>query len=277
MTAQNGFSYRRGKNGVLYLACEAIADKSGCSHCFSTRIGGVSGAHLRSMNLGLERGDAVENLEENYSRIAAAAGISQDGFCFTRQVHGDCIRVVTKSDKKQVRLGRDVPECDALLTDSENTPLVCVSADCVPILLYAADKRACGAVHAGWRGTALGIAKKAVLKMVKEFGVKPENIIAAIGPSISPCCFLTHDDVPREMEEGLGSLALGFIKPCPDGRFSVDLKGINFAQLACAGVKRIYVSPDCTCCNPDKYYSHRRDGALRGSMASIIELKGSEN
>jgi len=165
----SGFSYKYGENGVLYSVCDAIAGAGGCAHCFSTRKGGVSPAQLSSLNLGLERGDLPENLAENYGRLAAAAGISQDGFCFTRQVHGDTIRTVSGEDRRPVFLGRSVPECDALITQSSGAPLVCVSADCVPILLYARDKRAACAVHAGWRGTALDIAGKAIRKMGEVF------------------------------------------------------------------------------------------------------------
>jgi YfiH family protein len=275
--AQNGFSYRSGENGVVYSVCDAFSEAGGCAHCFSTRVGGVSTGCLSSLNLGLERGDRVENLRENYKRLASAAGISSNGFCFTRQVHGDRVRGVAESDKKPVENGRDVPECDGLLTGCENTPLVCVSADCVPVLLYAQSrqdkmKRVCGAVHAGWRGTALQIVNKAVIKMEAEYGVSPEDIVAAIGPSISPCCFLTHEDVPAIMNESLGGLCMDFIRPAKDGRFTVDLKGINAALLTAAGVKRVFVSPDCTCCLSELYYSHRRDGALRGSMAAMIML-----
>ena len=269
----SGFSYKYGENGVEFCVCDAIAASGGCAHCFSTRKGGVSPAHLSSLNLGLERGDLPENLAENYNRLASAAGISQEGFCFTRQVHGDIIRTVSEADKRPVFLGRDVAECDALITPNAGVPLVCVSADCVPVVLYARDKRVACAVHAGWRGTALDIAGKAVRKMGEDFFVSPEEIIAAIGPCISSCCFLTHGDVPLEMDAGLGKLAREYIRPACDGRFSVDLKGINSALLSRIGVKRIFTSDDCTCCDKNRFFSHRRDGALRGSMASIIELK----
>ena len=271
--AQNGFSYRRAENGALYVICDELSREGGCSHFFSTRIGGFSGEHLKSMNLGLERGDSLENLEKNYNAAAKAAGISENGFCFTKQVHGDEIRTVTINDIRPVREGRSVPECDGLVTANKNTPLVCVSADCVPILIYAPQKGICGVVHAGWRGTALGIVKKAVMKLKNEFSVFPYEIIAAIGPSISACCFLTHMDVPEALYDGIGAVADGYINTASDGRYSVDLKGINAELFRTAGVERVFISEDCTCCNADKYYSHRRDGAMRGSMAAVIELK----
>ena len=136
------------------------------------------------------------------------------------------------------------------------------------------DSRAAAAVHAGWRGTALGIAERAVEKMRDLYGCDPGNIRAAIGPCISKCCFETDEDVPNAMTAALGAGALKFIEMREGAKFRVDLKGLNALRLERAGLdpERIAVSPECTACRSDKYWSHRVTGGERGSQAAVIQL-----
>ena len=131
-----------------------------------------------------------------------------------------------------------------------------------------------GAVHAGWRGTSLGIVTRTVERMVECFACRREDILAAIGPGISKCCFETHEDVPNAMTEALGASALQFIEILPTGKFHLDLKGLNAKRLEGAGVlaEHIAVSPDCTACMPEKYWSHRVTQGQRGSQAAMIAL-----
>ena len=129
------------------------------------------------------------------------------------------------------------------------------------------------AAHAGWRGTAAGIVERAVEKMAF-YGSRPEDILAAIGPGISRCCFETHEDVPNAMTSALGVCATPYIDPIENGKFKVDLKGINAMRLERAGLlpEHIAVSGDCTACHPEKYWSHRVTNGVRGSQAAVIEL-----
>ena len=130
-----------------------------------------------------------------------------------------------------------------------------------------------GAVHAGWRGTVADIAGNAVRAMAEQFGAKPENIRAAIGPNIGVCCFETHADVPDAVRAVLGEEAEGFIVPVGE-KFRVDLKGVNAALLRRAGVRPIEISDACTACEPERFWSHRRVGNDRGSLAAIIVCEG---
>jgi YfiH family protein len=160
-----------------------------------------------------------------------------------------------------------------MITDVEGIGLAVFSADCIPVLLYDAVRKIVGAVHAGWRGTALGIAEKAVCAMRENFGCDPGNITAAIGPGISSCCFETSDDVPDAMYAALGNEAEPYLKQ--DGlKWHVDLKGLNACFLRRAGLPeaQIDISNYCTACRPDLFWSHRKLGEARGSQAAVIAL-----
>lgn len=258
------------KNEALeYSACHVL---EGAAHCFSTRLGGVSKDHTASMNLFVSHGDTQENVEENYRILGSAVGFSPEQTVFTKQRHTDIIRVVTEENRGE-GLYRDVPEiCDGQITDRPGIALVTFSADCTPILLFDPVRRAIGAVHAGWRGTAQGIAAKAVQAMTEHFGCDPSNIHAAIGPCISKCCFETDEDVPLALMDSLGAKAVtAFTRK--DEKYFVDLKFCNALWLQRAGIGALDISPDCTACDPKRYWSHRKMGESRGSLAGIIMLK----
>lgn len=251
----------------------SVADSlCGTIHCFSTRLGGVSQGALASLNLGMNRGDQPALVWENYTILGKAVGFSPEQTVFTKQHHTDLIRVVTEKDCG-TGLCRPVPAvCDGLITDRPGVALVTFAADCTPILLYDPVRQAVGAVHAGWRGTALGIAAKAVDAMVQEFGCIRENIQTAIGPSIGKCCFETDWDVPQAMLDALGPKALTAITQKGE-KYYVDNKFCNALWLQRAGIGGLDISPDCTKCQPNRYWSHRVHGGNRGSQAGIIMLK----
>jgi len=264
----------RERNGVVYQAAEQLESVAGLAHGFSTRLGGVSTGVFDSLNLGLTRGDDPKCVRENYKRFLEAIGASGGWYAMLGQVHGDIVRTITTADVKQDIYGKLGYEGDAMVTAIPGVTLVVFCADCVPILMCDPVRRVIAAIHAGWRGTAAGVAGRAVERMVEGFGCRPADIRAAIGPGIGPDCFETHEDVPNAMMAAVSSPALPFIKVKKNGKFSVDLKGINAKRLELAGLRpeNIAVSGDCTGCLPDKYWSHRRLGDQRGSMAAMIEL-----
>lgn len=262
------------QNGVVYLSNDSFRSAGGVVHGFSTRIGGVSGGIYTSLNLGANRGDGREAVRENYRRFCEAVGADRDKMVFSSQIHGETVRTVTAADAgKGLDRVTDF-DADGLITDVPGLPLVIFSADCLPILLYDPVRSVVAAVHAGWRGTALGIAGNAVQKMRDCYGSDPADILAAIGPGISKCCFETHEDVPNAMTEAMGASALPFLQALPAGKFRVDLKGLNALRLRRSGLSRahIAVSGDCTACLPEKYWSHRVTQGERGSQAAIIQL-----
>ena len=257
------------RDGALeYLRADALA---GAIHCFSTRFGGVSTGYLKSLNLGVHRGDTPENVEKNYEILGAAVGFRPENLVFTHQIHSDIVRRVGAADRGE-GLARPVPlDCDGLITDEPDVALAVFSADCTPILLHDPVRGAVGAVHAGWRGTAAGIAAKAVEAMTREFGSDPADLHAAIGPCIGQCCFETGPEVPEARRKALGEAAEEAIRPAGE-KYYVNLKELNRLWLRRCGVGRIDVSPDCTHCQPDRFWSHRHTGFERGAQAAIIQL-----
>ena len=258
------------KIGALEYSTADVLE--GTVHGFTTRLGGVSSGYLSSLNLGTHRGDDPENVMRNYDILGAALGFAKEQTVFTKQHHTDIIRVVDESNCGE-GLFRPVPEiCDGQITDRPGVALLTFAADCTPILLYDPVRKAIGAVHAGWRGTAQGIAAKAVDAMVREFGCVREHIQAAIGPCIGKCCFETDWDVPQAMLDALGPKALTAITQKGE-KYFVDNKFCNALWLQRAGVGGLDISPDCTKCRPDRYWSHRVTQGQRGSQAGIIMLK----
>ena len=256
------------KKGTLeYLAAEGIT----VPHCFTTRRGGVSTGIFDSLNLGNHRGDDPENVTENYRRITEALGFTPDRLVLTRQIHSDTVRTVTSRDRAGLD-HRGYPECDALITREPGVALMIFTADCTPILFHDPVTGAVGAAHAGWRGTALGIAEKTVREMEKQFGCDPRNIRAAIGPNIAGCCFETDRDVPDAMTAALGEAALPFIRQAGE-KYYVNLKEINALFLARAGVEHVELSHACTACRHDLFWSQRVTRGQRGSQGAIMLCK----
>ena len=263
-------------SGLVYYTAEGLSAQSGFAHGFSTRLGGVSQGYLASLNLrgSGPSGDSQENIEENYRRLCKALDLPVERIVLSHQVHRDQVRVVTEADAgKGLWCPRDY-DADALITAVPNLPLAVFSADCIVILLFDPVRRAMGAVHAGWRGTALGILRKTVEEMARTFGTDPADLWAAIGPGIGTCCFETHDDVPQAMRESLGDRAEPFITP-RGTKWTVDLKGINRFWLEQSGVpaRQIEISPLCTACRTDLFWSHRRMGNARGVQCAIGALR----
>lgn len=259
------------KIGTLeYLTADGIS----VPHCFTTRFGGVSTAHLSSLNIGMHRGDDPENVAKNHEILANALGYDVKKSVLAHQVHSDVVRIVTEKDC----LGLDhhlQPECDGLVTNTSGLALVVFTADCTPILLHDPVTGAVGAVHAGWRGTAMDIAGKAVRAMEKAFGCESKNIRAAIGPNIGFCCFEVDAEVPTAMTETFGEAVEKFIRPQGD-KYYVNLKEINRHALLRAGVQHIDMSTDCTACSHERFWSHRVTQGLRGSQGAIIVCKERE-
>jgi len=253
------------KYGALeYLRAEGIC----VPHGFTTRLGGVSSGTQSCLNLNYGRGDTMDNVEKNLRILAKALRFDPKKYVMTRQRHTDSVRVVTDADCAGF-CHRDYPICDALITNTPGVALLVFTADCTPILFYDPVTGAVGAAHAGWRGTAADIAGKTVRTMEAAFGCRPENIHAAIGPNIGPCCFETDWDVPQAMLALLGPQANRWILKRGE-KFLVDLKSINARLLQQAGVQKIEISTACTMCQHERFWSHRYTRGDRGSQGAVI-------
>ena len=247
-----------------YLTAEGIA----ASHCFTTRLGGVSQGIFASMNIAIKEGETEENVEKNLSILSDALDFSLENLVCTHQPHSDIVRVVSKKDHLSI-FHRAYPESDGIVTNDPGVALMIFTADCTPLLFHDPVTGAVGAAHAGWRGTAADIGGKTVKAMADAFGCDPKNIRAAIGPNIGGCCFETDADVPEAMIAALGDEAKTYIRQVGQ-KYYVNLKEINACFLRRAGVAHIEISTDCTACRPDRFWSHRVTRGQRGSQGAVI-------
>ncbi|HET7416594.1 MAG TPA: peptidoglycan editing factor PgeF [Solirubrobacterales bacterium] len=233
----------RERDGVRWLE----ADLDGARAAFSTRVGGTSEPPFDSLNLGLLTDDFPEMVEENRRRLAAALGFEREQVVFARQIHGT--RLIDHP-----REG-DLPEADGHLVRSPGlAPLVFV-ADCLPVALYGPEGLAM--VHAGWRGLAGGILASAAEAV--------EATSAAIGPGIGPCCYEVGDEVMRAFADLGDGIATGRM---------LDLAEIARRQLTAAGVEQVASANLCTSCEPELFFSHRRDHGRTGRQAGIAWIEG---
>ena len=251
-------------HGLTYMTAPNIETM----HAFTTRFGGVSRGVYKELNLGQHLDDDRECVRENYMRLCNALGMAEADIVCQKQVHGTDVAVVTEADRGRLYAATGA-EGDGLITCSPGVALMVFAADCVPILLHDVKRGVIGALHAGWRGTALGIAGAAVRKMAEEFGCA--DIKAAVGPCISKCCFETDRDVADALYSSLGGEADRCIERRGD-KFMADIKEANRLMLIKAGLKNedIAVSNECTFCLSDKYWSHRRTKGIRGTQAAVI-------
>lgn len=242
------------------------------SHGFSTREGGVSTvSHTASMNTGFFRGDSDEEVRKNIRLLCGYAGVSENVVC-TPQIHSTEVRYVTAENVGE-GIYKDVPfSCDGFVTDCEDVTLLVRVADCTPILLCAVrddGSPVIGAVHAGWRGAAGGIAAVAADKM-RALGA--QDIFAAVGACIHSCCYKVGEDMRDEVARLQGATFARHHIRERDGALYADIAGINEEILRSAGVENIDVSRECTACKPGLYHSHRATGGKRGTMGAVIGI-----
>lgn len=175
--------------GVPYLSFKALDDTGLAVNGFSTRMGGASRGKFSTMNFSYSRGDAAEDVLENFTRMAAALGVERDRMVVSHQTHTVNLRRVTLEDAgKGVVRERDYRDIDGLITDVPGLTLVTFYADCVPLYLLDPVNRAIGLSHSGWRGTVKRMGQVTVDAMKEAFGTKPEDLIACVGPSICRDC-----------------------------------------------------------------------------------------
>lgn len=265
------------KSGVTYLTFPSFEKYNYVNHAFSTRLGGVSQNEYASMNLNFGRGDKEENVTENFHRFCTAAGFDYSTLVASSQDHHTFIR---KVDSQNYGTGiwkpKDIKSVDGLITNENNVTLVTYYADCVPLFFLDPQKHAIGLAHAGWRGTVAKIGEKMVTAMAAEFGSCPCDLIAAIGPSIGPCCFEVDAPVYDEFSKLTELYPQEFIENKGNGKYMIDLWEANRRVISNAGVptENITVARLCTECNADWLYSHRASEGKRGGLAAMMCLTG---
>lgn len=222
-------------DGLEVLRWTAL-DAAGVDALVTTRHGGVSRGPYRSLNLALHVGDDPAAVAENRRRAAAALGAPLGDLVFAEQVHGSRATVVTAADRGRgvAEPAGAVPSTDALVTAEAGPVLVTLVADCVPMVLVDPTARVLSTVHAGWRGTAARVAEAAVVAMTGA-GADPAQMVAALGPAISPAAYRVGDEVAHALVEGVGDCT-GVLSPSGDGGWLADLWEANRRVLVAAGV-----------------------------------------
>ncbi len=259
---------------LLYFTFPSFDAIGGIRHGFSSRLGGVSTDRFASMNLSFTRGDDDQAVTENFRRFCTAIGTRAEDVVVSAQTHTTNVYNVTAADRgRGVTKPRGYTDVDGLITDEPNLVLCTQYADCVPLFFADPVQRVVATSHAGWRGTVGGIGRVTVERMVSDYGCRPEDIIAGIGPSIGACCFEVDEPVYTAFCE-VPQFDEGCYTDDGNGKFHIDLWEVNRRILMSAGVdeRNITVTDLCTRCHPDTLWSHRACGNERGSLAAFISL-----
>jgi YfiH family protein len=234
----------------------------GVKAIISTRAGGTStgayGAPNRDgMNLGLGCGDDAATVAANRARLREMLPGEPR---WLRQVHGSRVVDAAAVD--------GTVEADAAVTDQPGTVAVVMVADCMPVLLADERGRCVGVAHAGWRGLAAGILQATVRTMRERLGEADARLIAYLGPAIGPDHFEVGGDVLQAMTSGLEGGAAAFV-PAGAGKYRADLFALGRMALAAAGVDAVFGGGICTVCDPERFYSYRRD-RITGRHAALV-------
>jgi hypothetical protein len=279
-------------------------------HGFSTRLGGVSEVYgAGELNLGWTASDDPANVAENRRRLvkAIAGSRAKAQLVTLRQVHSGLVRIIEKEDgAREGRLetseGKAVLRGDGMMTDVPGVLLGVQVADCVPVLVADTKRKVVAAFHAGWRGTLRRIVERGIGRMRLRYGSRPEDLIAAVGPSIGACCYSVGEEVRHEFESQFAyapelfsdvydsdpvkeKYPLLFLTARAPGHSNIgpqlhlDLWEANRRQLLDAGLseKSIKVIGECTSCTRVrggglKYYSHRGEAGFAGRMMGVIGI-----
>ncbi len=261
------------KGRESYLQFSKLGALDFLKHCVTTKKGGFSQGPFKGLNMGLLTEDSRESVLMNYKKLADDFGYDLKNAVFTNQVHGDCIAVIDESfHGESFWLGKCSLETDGLVTNLPGKPLIAYFADCAGIFIADPVHKAIGIAHAGWKGTAKEIGRKTIEAMARSFGTKASDCIAAVGPSIGPCCLEMEEDLAEVFVKLYGKSVVSMSEN--PGRCKVDIWESNRLGLIRAGLREenIDMAGLCTYCREDLFYSHRGDKGRTGRMAGIIEI-----
>ncbi|MCI9252421.1 MAG: peptidoglycan editing factor PgeF [Lachnospiraceae bacterium] len=265
------------REGVPFLVFPGLDETEAVIHGFSTRMGGVSEGMFSSMNLSFARGDEEGRVRENFARLGRAMGLDCRNLVFSDQTHTSNVRVVTEADRgKGFVREKDYRDVDGLVTNVPGLVLATFYADCVPLFLVDPVHRAVGLSHSGWKGTVGKIGKRTVELMKEQYGTRPEDLTAAIGPSICQDCYEVSEDVIGQFQEAFEETYWKEIfYEKPDGKYQLNLWRANELIFREAGLlpERILTTDLCTCCNAKLLFSHRASKGKRGNLGAFLMLK----
>jgi YfiH family protein len=249
----------------LFLT-SALLEQAGVVHGFTLRVGGVSQGPYATLNLAPGFGDRPEHVAANRRRLAAAAGFDDQRLATLRQVHGAEVAIA-----ESMPAGAPPPAADALVSRRPGTTVGVFTADCLPLLLVDPRQRRVAAAHAGWRGTLAGVATAVVEAMIR-LGSSPDDLRAAIGPAIGSCCFAVGDNVAAAFRAAFPGQAV--VPEAAGHQAHVDLRLANRLRLLAAGLALEHIDDafPCTCCDPQRFFSYRRQRGPVGEHLAFIGL-----
>lgn len=260
--------------GLPLLQFSHFKNIDGLVHGVTTRRGGVSEGPFSSLNLGTKTGDDPQRVVCNSNKLFSHLRWDPFSVVIPNQAHGKNVVMITRERWNTDRAPHDriLSGVDGLTTKEKGMLLVIKVADCIPVFLYDPASPAISLIHAGWRGTASGIIEQGVSEMEASFGTNPKTIQAGIGPGIGGCCYEVKEDVReafinQNLDDSLRQIGA-------DNKIFLDLKKAIFLELINRGLHQdnIEIAPECTFCNPDLFFSHRRDNGQTGRMAAVIGL-----
>lgn len=228
------------------------------------RFGGVSIEPYSELNLALHVGDNPIDVLKNRTIMTDFHNLCLENLIYMEQTHSSNITVIKDSSINKIE------DCDSIITNLPNTPLMVMVADCIPVLIWDKKKEVIAAVHAGRNGTFKEITKKTILKMIEEFNCDKEDIYIHLGVSINSCCYEVSKDLADIAVKNFGDKYIIMRY----GKYYLDLQTLNYDQLILTGIKseNIDISKECSCCSKD-YFSYRREGTT-GRFAGVIIING---
>lgn len=245
-----------------------ILEQEKVPHGVISRQGGVSPAPWQSLNFGGTVGDEPNRVRQNHDIAFNQLGFQREDIYDVWQVHGADAIVAEKPRSP----GEQHIKADIIFTTSPEVVLFMRFADCVPILLYDPRQRVVGIAHAGWQGTVKKAAAKAIQAMVDRFQSRPSDLFAAIGPSIGPDHYEIGPDVAKSIRNAFPEDHEDILHMNNATSTHLDLWEANRRLLITSGVSQIEQSQICTACNPQDWYSHRRDKGKTGRFGVFIRL-----
>jgi YfiH family protein len=243
---------------------------------FSSKSGGVSSGGFSTLNLGLHVGDQPQSVISNRKILAQNTSFPINKWVFAEQIHSTNIEKVSKHEcgKGFSSYEDGLSNCDGLYTDEKGVMLSLCFADCVPLYFIEPEKSLIGVAHAGWKGTVMDIGGDMIRRWKSDEGVNSSDIKAVIGPAIGSCCYIVDDRVISSINKVIIQKYPVPFSTISEGQYKLDLKQLNKYLLLEAGVKEenISISQQCTSCEKDLFFSHRRDKGKTGRMLSFIGI-----
>lgn len=255
-------------NGTVFFSVPMIDDIGKYKHGFFSRIGGVSEGCFDSLNFSFKRETNHENIYENFKIACKAIGTNFDELAAVHYEHGNGVHVADIEDAGQgITRENTLPFCDGMIVVKKGITAVSMHADCTPIFFADKNGTAAGVCHAGWKGVYANITSEMINKMLNQ-GCERDSIVVGVGPCMNVCCFEVQSDVSGKFIPIYGDKCIKMI----NGNQHLDMPYIITKQLFDLGIpaENITLSDMCTYCEPELFYSYRRDNGMTGAMTAMM-------